>query len=113
MNSCGRGCTLFRREEVRPQKRLFCDGKLVDDKRRKAGRLLGKSQPEAGRRPTKPDGFVFCVPSARKTCGFAAPGRLSLLPETADAANSLTREAILPFFEVDDNRLPGEGAVTK
>ena len=42
MNSCGRGCTLFRREEVRPQKRLFCDGKLVDYKRREVGRLRGK-----------------------------------------------------------------------
>ena len=71
MNSCGRGCTLFRREEVRPQKRLFCDGKLVDYKRREVGRLRGKySRRRGGGRQSR---TALCFACRRHAKRAASP----------------------------------------
>ena len=77
MNSCGRGCTLFRREEVRPQKRLFCDGKLVDYKRREVGRLRGKySRRRGGGRQSR---TALCFACRRHAKRAASPHPAALV----------------------------------
>ena len=43
-----------------PQNKFFCVGKIADYKRRKIVRLRVGIHPEAGRRLTKPYGFVVC-----------------------------------------------------
>lgn len=47
-------------EKLFPAEQLFCVGKSVDYKRRQVGRLWGEIHQKAGRRLTKPEGFVVC-----------------------------------------------------
>ena len=93
---------MFRREEVRPQKRFFCDGKLVDYKRREVGRLRGKySRRRDGGRQSR---TALCSPCLRH-------GKRAASPHPAALAYSLRRLSPPPpsrgrLTEFSSSRVP-------